>query len=238
MHTHRRDDVQQLFVLLSREAKSHPNKLESEGNKVFLKALQQSKNAGRQPKAGETQIQTACTIGENASKSGSAAATATNEGARGQNGPAEEVRGCLSRRAMVVVTVNCVQSVYANAVYDCGVEGSLQQLDTYVSLGRALDEEAYLLANSTSVHVPHVHLKPSPAANVALMPVKTARVSVVLPVHNAEKFLSNALDSVVHQTLTDWECICVDDASTDSSPRLLASMAARDARFRICTCET
>lgn len=60
-------------------------------------------------------------------------------------------------------------------------------------------------------------------------------VSVTIPVHNAERYLAQCLDSVLAQTLTDIEVIVVDDASTDSSPQILARYAADDPRLRVIT---
>lgn len=59
------------------------------------------------------------------------------------------------------------------------------------------------------------------------------KVSVVIPVYNAEKYLGECLRSVLSQTLRDIEVICVNDASTDGSLELLRSVAARDDRIRI-----
>ena len=59
------------------------------------------------------------------------------------------------------------------------------------------------------------------------------RISVVMPVHDAEPFLRECLDSVRAQTMTDWECVCVDDGSTDASAAVLDEYAARDSRFRV-----
>ena len=59
------------------------------------------------------------------------------------------------------------------------------------------------------------------------------KVSVIIPVYNVEKYLCECLDSVVNQTLTDIEIICVDDASTDSSCQILRSYAERDRRVRL-----
>ena len=61
------------------------------------------------------------------------------------------------------------------------------------------------------------------------------RVSVVLPVRNGERFLQEALDSVFAQTFTDFELICVDDASSDDSPAILSAAALREPRIRIVT---
>ena len=59
------------------------------------------------------------------------------------------------------------------------------------------------------------------------------KVSVVIPVYNAERFVRYPLDSVLAQTHSDWECICVDDGSTDGSGAILDEYAAKDARFRV-----
>ena len=47
------------------------------------------------------------------------------------------------------------------------------------------------------------------------------KVSVIIPVYNVEKFLPECLDSVLNQTLTDIEIICVEDCSTDNSATIL-----------------
>ena len=59
------------------------------------------------------------------------------------------------------------------------------------------------------------------------------RVSIIIPVYNAEKFLRRCLDSVLNQTFTDWQAICVNDGSSDNSADILAEYAARDSRFVI-----
>jgi glycosyltransferase involved in cell wall biosynthesis len=58
-------------------------------------------------------------------------------------------------------------------------------------------------------------------------------VSIILPVRNEEKLLPAALSSIRRQTLTDWELVCVDDGSIDSTPIILAEAARQDKRIRI-----
>ena len=60
-----------------------------------------------------------------------------------------------------------------------------------------------------------------------------AKVSVIIPVYNVEKYLRQCLDSVVNQTLKDIEIICVDDGSSDNSLNILKEYAANDDRFII-----
>lgn len=61
----------------------------------------------------------------------------------------------------------------------------------------------------------------------------TPKVSVIIPVYNTEALLDRCLDSVVKQSLSDIEIICVDDGSTDGSGALLDSWAMRDSRIRV-----
>ena len=52
-----------------------------------------------------------------------------------------------------------------------------------------------------------------------------AAISVLMPVFNAASHLPAALDSLRAQTFTDWNCLCVDDGSTDASGAILARAA-------------
>lgn len=60
-----------------------------------------------------------------------------------------------------------------------------------------------------------------------------AKVSVIVPVYNAEKYLKCCLDSVTGQTLRDIEIICVNDGSTDESAQILETYAEKDSRIRV-----
>lgn len=59
------------------------------------------------------------------------------------------------------------------------------------------------------------------------------KISIIVPVYNVEKYLRRCLDSIVAQTFTDWECICVDDGSPDNSGKILDEYASKDQRFVI-----
>lgn len=58
-------------------------------------------------------------------------------------------------------------------------------------------------------------------------------VSVVMAVYNGERFLAEAVESVLNQTVRDWELVVVDDGSTDASPRILEHYARRDPRIKV-----
>lgn len=58
-------------------------------------------------------------------------------------------------------------------------------------------------------------------------------ISVIIPVYNAEKYLSEALDGIVGQTYKNIEIICINDGSTDGSEDILRQYAERDGRIRV-----
>ena len=60
-----------------------------------------------------------------------------------------------------------------------------------------------------------------------------AKVSVIIPVYNVEKYLGECLDSVINQTLKDIEIICIDDGSDDSSLEILEEYASSDDRIQV-----
>ncbi len=51
-------------------------------------------------------------------------------------------------------------------------------------------------------------------------------VSIIMPVHNAERFLEEAIRSVMAQTYPYWELLVINDASTDSSMDIATRLAA------------
>lgn len=59
------------------------------------------------------------------------------------------------------------------------------------------------------------------------------KVSVVLPVYNAEKYLEHSLNSILQQTMTDFELLCIDDGSNDKSLEILQQYAKQDNRIKI-----
>ena len=55
-------------------------------------------------------------------------------------------------------------------------------------------------------------------------------VSIVMPVYNGEKYIKEAIDSVLSQTYSDWELVVIDDGSVDRTAELVASY--KDERIR------
>ena len=59
------------------------------------------------------------------------------------------------------------------------------------------------------------------------------KISIIVPVHNAEKYLEQCLDSLVNQTLFNIEVLCMDDGSNDDSWNILKNYSQNDNRFKI-----
>src|SRR5688572_4039391 len=58
------------------------------------------------------------------------------------------------------------------------------------------------------------------------------KVSIGMPIYNGEKYIRRALDSLLDQTLTDFELIISDNASTDETRRICLEYASKDERIR------
>ena len=59
-------------------------------------------------------------------------------------------------------------------------------------------------------------------------------VSIIMPVYNAEKYIAEAITSVIRQSFTDWKLIVVDDCSEDRSAEIARRLADTDTRISIC----
>ena len=58
-------------------------------------------------------------------------------------------------------------------------------------------------------------------------------ISIIIPVYNSQQYLPQCLDSVLSQTFKDFECICVNDGSTDASLSILEDYQKKDKRIKI-----
>ena len=57
-----------------------------------------------------------------------------------------------------------------------------------------------------------------------------SKISIIIPVYNAEKYIESCVNSLLQQTYKNIEIICIDDCSTDSSLYLLKQIAQTDNR--------
>jgi len=57
------------------------------------------------------------------------------------------------------------------------------------------------------------------------------KISLIIPLYNAGKYLRPCLDSVAAQTFRDFECLCVNDGSKDDTARIVQEYAEKDRRF-------
>lgn len=87
-------------------------------------------------------------------------------------------------------------------------------------------DELDLLLKSTE-HPEFIKVKKK-TEKVLLMP----KISIIIPIYNVEKYLKECLDSVVNQTLTDIEVICIDDSSPDKCGEIIDEYAKKDLRIK------
>ena len=60
-------------------------------------------------------------------------------------------------------------------------------------------------------------------------------VSIIMPAYNAEKYIEEAIQSVLKQTYTNWELIIVNDCSTDKTEQIIKKYQEQDQRIRLCS---
>lgn len=60
----------------------------------------------------------------------------------------------------------------------------------------------------------------------------TPRISIIIPCYNSAQWVAETIKSVLSQTIEDWECIIVNDGSTDNSLEIIKSYAEKDNRIR------
>lgn len=63
--------------------------------------------------------------------------------------------------------------------------------------------------------------------------IHTPKISLIIPVYNRQDLLQYTLDSIIEQTFTDWECILVDDHSSDASFMVMENYQKKDNRFKV-----
>ncbi|QOY54066.1 glycosyltransferase family 2 protein [Candidatus Sulfurimonas marisnigri] len=67
---------------------------------------------------------------------------------------------------------------------------------------------------------------------------KNILISIILPLYNAEKYISETIQSVINQTYENWEMIIVDDCSTDKSKYIVSGFEKSDKRIKLISLET
>ena len=66
-----------------------------------------------------------------------------------------------------------------------------------------------------------------------MMQGTTPLVSVIMPAYNSEQYIAEAIQSVLSQSIPQWELLVVDDCSTDSTRRIIEELAGKDARIQL-----
>ena len=86
------------------------------------------------------------------------------------------------------------------------------------------------------INVKNLSFDQNTEANILSLSIKNnthPKVSIIIPVFNVELYLPQCLDSLLEQTLTDFELITVDDGSSDSSLDILMDYATKDNRITV-----
>lgn len=59
------------------------------------------------------------------------------------------------------------------------------------------------------------------------------KVSIIVPFYNSQEYLKATLQSIASQSYTGWECLCIDDGSTDQSAAIVREFSSVDSRFKL-----
>jgi glycosyltransferase involved in cell wall biosynthesis len=57
-------------------------------------------------------------------------------------------------------------------------------------------------------------------------------ISIIIPTYNRASFIPETIESIVSQTYKDWECIIVDDGSTDDTEKVITNFQNKDSRIK------
>jgi len=63
-------------------------------------------------------------------------------------------------------------------------------------------------------------------------PLQTPLVSVIMPAYNAEKYIAEAIESIISQKYTNWELLIADDGSTDKTPKIISEYEKKESRIK------
>lgn len=58
-------------------------------------------------------------------------------------------------------------------------------------------------------------------------------ISIIIPIYNDEKYIKDCLESIIAQTYSDFECLCLDDGSTDNTISIIEEYTKKDSRIRL-----
>ena len=106
-----------------------------------------------------------------------------------------------------------------------GIEGSE---DTLFSIRELFKEDKILVSECEEYYYKKFFNDKNLLNKLELL--NSPKISVVIPVYNAEPFLKDAINSVLNQTLMNIELVCVNDGSTDNSLKMLQEFAKKDSR--------
>jgi glycosyltransferase involved in cell wall biosynthesis len=108
------------------------------------------------------------------------------------------------------------------------------RIDNHIFVIHLIHSASCEIAKAISIHIgANIKEKDKKDKMTQLNNDKSPLLSVIVPIYNAEKYLEECISSIVKQTFRDFELICVDDGSTDSSFLILESYTKTDDRLII-----
>jgi GT2 family glycosyltransferase len=140
---------------------------------------------------------------------------------------------CPNEPKMYVFAINQVQEVFHNPLHkvtastlNTSTNGDLESLKRLYLDQKHLDLNFYRSKRFASVHIGHLELETDSKKNEPL-------VSVVIPVYNVEKYIVEALESIIKQSYRNLEILVIDDASTDNTRSIVALLIKTDPRIQL-----
>lgn len=136
-----------------------------------------------------------------------------------------------------------VRQNFSTAYYELAAGKYIPRADLYVNYSK----EELLKANNTALIIKYDAGKPWLDSNCfrakdwfyheGFCPLyddlDAGKISIVMPVYNTEKYISQTISSLLRQTYGNFELICVNDGSTDATPEILNKYAGKDKRIKV-----
>lgn len=133
---------------------------------------------------------------------------------------------CAPESITFCAPMNKVQSICPNNRVSSFQEYTADRLAQLFDQGYRINVDSYAGFRPNACHQ-EVEYRFRSGGNTLLLCNGRPLVSVIIPCYNQAEFLPDAVESVVHQTFTDWECIIVNDGSPDQTSRVARDLIVR-----------
>ena len=130
-----------------------------------------------------------------------------------------------------IITVNRVQNVFNVPIYE-NTEYTLEKLNNLLknSFVPNFNLSRYQNDFHLSCHIGKLYFLDESSNSKDVISKSSHQVSVLLPLYNAEKSIKQCIDSLLGQTFQNFEIVCVDDGSTDTTVTILSDLISASSR--------